>query len=80
MTVAPTTSTVNYRRLSGVAQFQARHPADTRTGLAMALLLFTLQRRGDVVRMGWQHVTELRDEQGVLRDHIAVRQERPARL
>jgi hypothetical protein len=46
----------------------------------MALLLFTLQRRGDVVRMGWQHVTELRDEQGVLRDHIAVRQERPARL
>ena len=50
-----------------VAQFQARHPADTRAGLAIALLLFTAQRRGDVVRMGRQHVNG---------DMIAVRQEK----
>jgi integrase len=39
-----------------IAQFQARHPIGTRAGLALALLLYTAQRRGDVVRMGWQHV------------------------
>jgi tetratricopeptide (TPR) repeat protein len=40
-----------------IAQFQARHPIGSRAGLALALLLYTAQRRGDVVRMGWQHVT-----------------------
>jgi integrase len=50
-----------------IAQFQARHPFDTRAGLALALLLHTAQRRSDVVRMGWQHVRG---------DGIAVRQEK----
>ena len=50
-----------------VAKFQARHPSDTRPGLALALLLCTGQRRGDVVTMGRQHVTG---------DLIAVRQEK----
>jgi integrase len=50
-----------------IAQFQARHPLDTRAGLALALLHNTGQRRGDVVRMGCQHVTG---------DLIAVRQEK----
>jgi integrase len=50
-----------------IAQFQERHPSDTRAGLAHALLLYTGQRRGDVVRMGWQHITG---------DLIAVRQEK----
>jgi integrase len=48
-----------------IARFQARHPSDTRAGLA--LMLYTAQRRGDVVRMGRQHVTG---------DLIAVRQEK----
>src|SRR5262249_26278506 len=39
-----------------IAQFEARHPIGTRARLAMALLLFTAQRRGDVVRMGPQHI------------------------
>ena len=39
-----------------IAQFQARHPLNTRPALALALLLYTVQRRGDVIRLGWQHV------------------------
>jgi integrase len=50
-----------------IAQFQTKHPTGTRTGLALALLLYTAQRRSDVVRMGWQHVSG---------DAIAVRQEK----
>jgi integrase len=50
-----------------VAQFQARHPAGTKAGLALALGLFTAQRKGDCIRMGWQHVSG---------DSIAVRQEK----
>jgi integrase len=52
---------------SEIAQFQKRHSIDTRPGLALALLLYTGQRRSDAVRMGWQHV------QG---DTIAVRQQK----
>jgi integrase len=39
-----------------IAAFEARHPIGTRERLALALLLNTAQRRGDVVRMGRQHV------------------------
>lgn len=38
-----------------IAQYEARHPIGTRPRLAMALLLYTCQRRSDVVRMGKQH-------------------------
>ena len=50
-----------------VAQFEARHPIGSKPRLALALLLYTAQRRGDVIRMGWQYL------QG---DAIALRQEK----
>jgi integrase len=39
-----------------VAQFEAAHPIGTKARLALALGLYTAQRRGDVVRMGPQHI------------------------
>jgi integrase len=39
-----------------IAQFEARHPIGSRARLAFGLLLFTCQRRADVIRMGRQHV------------------------
>src|SRR5262249_53388973 len=39
-----------------VRQFESRHPVGSKARLALALLLFTGQRRGDVVRLGRQHV------------------------
>jgi integrase len=41
---------------SEIAAFEAKHPIGTRARLALALLLHTAQRRGDVVRMGRQHI------------------------
>jgi len=39
-----------------IAQFEKRHPRGTPARLALALLLYTGQRRSDVVRMGPQHI------------------------
>jgi integrase len=39
-----------------IEAFEARHPVGSRARLALALLLYTAQRRSDVVRMGRQHV------------------------
>jgi integrase len=39
-----------------IAQFEARWAIGTKPRLALALLLHTAQRRGDVVRMGPQHI------------------------
>lgn len=39
-----------------IEQFEQHHASGTRARLALALLLYTSQRRGDVVRMGRQHV------------------------
>jgi integrase len=39
-----------------IAQYEARHPIGTKARLALALLLYTAQRRSDVVGMGRQHV------------------------
>ena len=39
-----------------VRQFEERHPTGTKARLALALLMFTGQRRSDVVRFGKQHV------------------------
>src|SRR5262245_33799732 len=39
-----------------IAQFEAHHPVGTKPRLAFALLLYTAQRRSDVVRMGRQHI------------------------
>jgi len=41
---------------SDIAAFEATHPIGTRARLALALLLYTGQRRSDVIRMGRQHV------------------------
>lgn len=38
-----------------IAKFEERHPVGTKARLALALLLFTAQRRQDVIRMGPQH-------------------------
>jgi integrase len=45
-----------------VRQFENRHPIGTKARLALALLLFTGARRGDVVTFGYQHIKD-----GVLR-------------
>ena len=39
-----------------IAAFEAHHPIGTRARLAFGLLLYTAQRRGDVIRMGRQHI------------------------
>ena len=53
-----------------IAQFEARHPIGSRARLAFALLLYTGQRRSDVVPMGRQHVTD---------GQIVVRQQKTGR-
>jgi integrase len=39
-----------------IARFERRHSIGSRARLALALLLYTGQRRGDVIRMGAQHI------------------------
>jgi integrase len=39
-----------------IHQFEERHPIGTKARLALALLLYTGQRRSDVIRFGKQHV------------------------
>jgi integrase len=39
-----------------IAQFEERHPIGTRPRLALALLLYSGQRKSDVARMGPQHI------------------------
>jgi len=41
-----------------IAQFEAHYPIGTKPRLAFALLLYTAQRRSDVVRMGRQHIKD----------------------
>src|SRR5262245_47335413 len=41
---------------SEIDQFEARHEVGSRARLALALLLYTGQRRSDVVRIGRQHI------------------------
>jgi integrase len=41
-----------------IAQFEARWPIGSRERLALGLLLYTGQRRGDVIRLGRQHVRD----------------------
>jgi integrase len=50
-----------------IAQFERAHAVGTRARLALALLLYTGQRRGDVIGMGRQHIKD---------DCIAVRQQK----
>jgi integrase len=41
-----------------IAQFEAHHPIGSKARLALALGLYTAQRRGDVIRMGRQHIRD----------------------
>jgi integrase len=41
-----------------IEAFENRHPIGTKARLALALMLYTGQRRSDAVRMGWQHVSD----------------------
>ena len=41
-----------------IAQYRARHPLGSKARLAMELLLWTDQRRGDVYRLGRQHIRD----------------------
>jgi len=41
-----------------VGRFEKTHPIGTSARLALALMLFTGQRRGDIVRLGRQHVRD----------------------
>ncbi len=41
-----------------IAAFEAKHPIGSRARLSLALLLYTAQRRSDVIRMGRQHVRD----------------------
>jgi integrase len=43
---------------SEIDQFEARHAVGSRARLALALLLYTGQRRSDVVRIGRQHIRD----------------------
>jgi integrase len=45
-----------------IAQFEFHHAIGTKARLAFALLLYTAQRRGDVIRMGRQHLRDCKDE------------------
>jgi len=54
-----------------VTQYLQRHPAGSKAHLALMLMLFTGQRRSDVIRMGWQHIRQT--ENG---PKIAVRQKK----
>jgi integrase len=39
-----------------IAAFESQHPIGTQARLAFSLLLYTAQRRGDIIRMGRQHL------------------------
>jgi integrase len=41
-----------------ITQYEAAHPIGSRARLALALGLYTMQRRGDVLHMGRQHVRD----------------------
>jgi integrase len=52
-----------------IAEYEALHPVGSKARLALALGLYTAQRRGDVIRMGRQHIRDV---------GIVVRQEKTA--
>jgi integrase len=41
-----------------IAQFEVAHPVGSKARLALGLLLYTAQRRSDIIRMGRQHVRD----------------------
>ena len=58
-----------------IAQFERHFPIGTKPRLAMTLMLYTGQRRGDAVALGWQHVTGRRISvvQGKTKTRLAIK-------
>lgn len=56
------------------AQYEARHPIGTTARLAMALLFFVAGRREDAVRLGPQHVQDVRQTDGLIVKRLRYRQ------
>lgn len=56
----PPIKTEGYRTWTeaDIAAFEAKHPPGSRARLALALLLYTAQRRADIVRLGRQHIRD----------------------
>jgi integrase len=56
----PRIKTEGYRTWSeaDIAAFETKHAIGTRARLALALLLYTAQRRSDVIKLGRQHVRD----------------------
>jgi hypothetical protein len=54
---------------NGLTQFEGRHAIGSKARLAFGLLLYTAQRRGDVIPMGRQHIKD---------GFIRVTQQKPA--
>lgn len=57
-----------------IAAYEATHAAGSRARLALYLLLYTGQRRSDVVRMGRQHLTDIQREDASRIPAVWVRQ------
>ncbi len=53
---AVTTGGVHTWTEEEISQYEARHPIGSRARLGMALILYTAQRRSDIVRIGSQHI------------------------
>jgi integrase len=68
--------TTGYRTWSEgeIEQFEQAHPIGSRPRLALALLLYSGQRRGDVIRMGRQHIRQgiLTIDQGKGDAHLEI--------
>ncbi len=68
--------TTGYRTWSegDIEQFEQAHPIGSRPRLALALLLYTGQRRGDVIRIGRQHIRQgiLTIDQGKTDAHLEI--------
>jgi integrase len=62
--------------LEEVRQFEKRHPIGSKPRLALALLLFTGQRRSDVTRLGRQHVRDAK----ITFTQFKGRKDKPKRL
>ncbi len=78
---APTTASGGFRAWTDadIAKFEKHHLAGSRARLALALLLYTGQRRSDVVTMGRQHVVDgkihvlqLKGQKGRPRTRLAI--------
>src|SRR5436190_856117 len=60
--------------LNEVEQFERRHSIGTKARLAMGLLLYTSWRREDAVRLGTQHIVQVRKPDGSAERRIRYRQ------